>query len=449
MKRLLFSLTFTLLSGAMLAQTHWKAGTSRINITPEEPVWMGGYASRTHPADGTLSPIWIKALAIQDPRGERAVLVTSDLVGFPKDISDRVRTRLQKNYGLSKAQIILNASHTHSGPLLASNHTWIYPINPGQKEKVDQYIKKLEDNIDLLVKQALQSMEPAELHAQNGVTRFQVNRRNNVEAKLTEQSELKGPNDHAVPVIKVTDLKGKIKTILFGYACHPTVLGTYQWTADYPGFAQSEIEKLYPGVNAMFFQGAGGDQNPLPRRTEGLAKQYGKQLAAAVERVLEEPMEKLSPSLTSAYEEIDLRFAPPMSIEELTKLSQQHGSYVKLWAEDMIKKVQNKEKLATSYPYPVQSWKIGELPLISLGGEVTVEYAIKIKKLFGQKTFVMSYSNDVMAYIPSETILLEGGYEGQTSQMIGDMPGPWALDTEKTIMEAIKKSAKQTGIGPP
>jgi hypothetical protein len=76
--------------------------------------------------------------------------------------------------------------------------------------------------------------------------------------------------------LKITDLKGKLKSIVFGYSCHPTVLDGYNWSGDYPGFAQLNLEETYKGATAMFFQGGGADQNPMPRRTEPLARQYGK-----------------------------------------------------------------------------------------------------------------------------------------------------------------------------
>src|SRR5690606_20821963 len=138
------------------------------------------------------------------------------------------------------------------------------------------------------VLKAASKMEPVSLHAGMGVTRFQVNRRNNPAATLQKVTELKGPSDHAVSVIMAKRRNGKVKAILFSYACHPTVLAGLEWSGDYPGVAQIELEKTYPGAVAMFFQGAAGDQNPLPRRTVPLAVQYGKELAVAVERVLEE-----------------------------------------------------------------------------------------------------------------------------------------------------------------
>jgi neutral ceramidase len=138
-----------------------------------------------------------------------------------------------------------------------------------------------------------------------------VNRRKNREAELTHLTHLNGPNDYSVPVLKVEDMKGNIKAVVFGYACHPTVLDGYEWCGDYPGFAQIELEKLYPGATALFFQGAGADQNPLPRRSIPLARQYGKELAAAVERVIDEPMRELQPRLETAYSEISLEMETP------------------------------------------------------------------------------------------------------------------------------------------
>ena len=98
-------------------------------------------------------------------------------------------------------------------------------------------------------------MKPVRLFSGNGVTRFPVNRRNNHEATLNPQTELKGPNDYAVPVIQVVDQSGSIVAITFGYACHNTVLSGYQWSGDYAGYAQVELEKAFPGTTALFFQG--------------------------------------------------------------------------------------------------------------------------------------------------------------------------------------------------
>lgn len=455
MKNLLFLLLF--FPHLIFAQTAvvdknatgWKAGTSRIAITPKESLWMAGFASRTEPGKGKLHDLWIKALALEDHNGNKAVLVTADLLGLPKELSDKIRQEFEKQFGLTKAQIILNSSHTHSGPVLDNALFDIYPLDDTQRASVRQYSELLVGQMVTLVGEALDKLEPATVYAENGVARFQVNRRNNDASTLSSATELNGPSDAAVPVLKVMDKEDKLLAIAFGYACHPTVLGGYEWSGDYPGFAQIELEELYPGANALFFQGAGGDQNPLPRHTIPLAKQYGKELAAAVERVLSEDMRKLEPELSTAYSEVDLPLTPAPTIEEFEKYINSSTGYQQRWAKRLQGQLKEGQNLPTSHPYPVQVWKLGDQPIMTLGGELVVGYAIALKRIFGQHTFVMGYSNDVVSYIPTAKILREGGYEGATAQMVYGLPSTWGADSESLILGELVSLGKKTGITQP
>ncbi len=425
----------------------WKAGVSQVIITPQMPMPMAGFASRTHSSEGMLHDLWAKALVIEDANGKKAVMVSSDLLGFPKSVSDNIRAKLKTRFGLNKEQVLLNSSHTHSGPVLEGALSDIYALNARQIDDIKQYSISLENKIVELVGNGIKDMETAELYHQNGVTRFQVNRRNNSAVLLTQLSELQGPNDFAVPVIKVITPKGKIKAIAFGYSCHPTVLNGYQWSGDYPGFAQLELEKLYPGTTALFFQGAGADQNPLPRNTVPLARQYGKELTAAVERVLEEDMKKLPAHLTTTYSELDLALdtAPSeSSLENIIKTSA--VPYQKKWAERMLTDIKSGKKMRNSYPYPLQAWSVGGLPLVSLGGELVVEYGIKIKQMLGADALVFGYSNDVMTYIPSSTILKEGGYEGELAHSVYGLPSKWKVGVESNILSEVYRLAVQAGL---
>jgi hypothetical protein len=441
----LFFLVLTSVNAQNALTANWKAGSARVIITPQNPLWMAGYGSRNHVSEGVLTDLNAKALALEDINGNKVILITADLLGFPKNVSDRIRNGIESKYGLKRSQIILNGSHTHSGPVLAEALTDIYPFNEQQKADIKKYSDNLVEKLVNLAGKALKSMAPAQVYAQNGITRFQVNRRNNTEKLLTPFTELKGPNDYSVPVLKITDKAGKLKTVVFGYSCHATVLDIYKFSGDYPGFAQLEIEKMYPGVNAMFFQGAGADQNPMPRRKITLAKQYGKELAAAVDRVLNEDMKKLEPSISTAYSEIGLTFANLPTREDLTKAIDTLKGWEKNWAANQLNLLQNGKQM-TSYPYPVEVWKLGELPIMILGGELTVQYDLELKKLYGPDIFVMGYSNDDMAYIPSETILKEGGYEGESSQRVYGLPAKWNSDIQVKILGEMQKIAGEAGV---
>lgn len=429
-----------------VAGNGWKAGVAKTNITPENPIWLAGYARRTEPSQGTLHDIWVKALALEDALGHQAVLVTSDLLGLPKGMSDEIRYQLEKELGLKKGQVLLNSSHTHTGPVLQDALYDIYPLDAIELHKIEVYSNKLIGKIVDLVLRAFDALESAEIYSGNGTARFQVNRRNNNESALVVQSELSGPSDPAVPVLKITRPGGELLAVAFGYACHPTVLGINKWSGDYPGFAQLELENEHPGAMALFFQGAGGDQNPLPRHTIPLARQYGRTLAAAVDRVMEEDMQLLQPTLSTAYTEIELNMATPPSLQELTKDYETYSGYQKQWAGRMMEKSERGEAFQETYPYPMQVWKLGNQPIFGLGGELLVGYAIQLKKKFGNNIFVLGYSNDVMAYIPTEKVLLEGGYEGESSQMVYGLPAKWEPGIEDKILSGAEELAKSIGI---
>ncbi|GHB74830.1 neutral/alkaline non-lysosomal ceramidase N-terminal domain-containing protein [Persicitalea jodogahamensis] len=424
----------------------WKAGVARTIITPRESMWMAGFAARDRPSDGVLNELWAKALVLEDAQGQRAVLISTDLLGLPKTISDHIKESLQKKFGLTKAQVLLNSSHTHSGPVLEDALTDIYPLDDTQRAKITRYSRWLETQLVALVGQAIGNLDTASLSSANGVTRFQVNRRNNDANLLTQLTELKGPNDYAVPVIRVVDSKQNIKAIAFGYACHPTVLTGNDWSGDYVSFAQEELEKTYPNATALFFQGAGADQNPLPRRTIPLARQYGLELSAAVKRVVEEELMPLEPKLTAVYKEIDLTLADAPTDEKLNEMANSSVPYYQRWAKRMLAKKEKGEPFAKSSPYPIQVLRLGDQPIVALGGELLIEYAIKIKQMFGEQTFVFGYSNFVMGYIPSATVLREGGYEGETSQMVYGQPAPWHSSIETNILSSVQKVAERAGL---
>ena len=424
----------------------WKAGVAKTNITPENPIWMAGYGGRTEPSQGIIHDIWAKALALEDASGHQAVLVTSDLLGWPKGMSDEIKYQLKKELGLKKEQILLNSSHTHTGPVLLDALYDIYPLDAEELNKIKIYSNELIVKIVDLVRQAFDALEPAEIYSGNGTARFQVNRRNNNESALEEQSELMGPSDPAVPVLKITRPGGELLAIAFGYACHATVLSINKWSGDYPGFAQLQLEKEHPGAIALFFQGAGADQNPLPRRTIPLARQYGRTLAAAVDQVMEEDMQLLQPILTTAYAEIELNLDTPPTLQELTKDYEASSGYLKLWAGRMKEKAEKGEAFQETYPYPLQIWKLGNQSVFALGGELLVGYAIQLKKIFGSNIFVLGYSNDVMGYIPTEKVLLEGRYEGESSQMVYGLPSKWKSGIEDKIFSEIEVLAKSAGV---
>jgi hypothetical protein len=446
---------------AQETKPEWKAGAAKVNITPEKRMWMSGYGSRDKPAEGKLTELWAKALVVEDPAGKRGVLVTMDLVGISRDLAQTVRQELKKKHGLRREQIILSVSHTHTGPVVPSNLDVMFTQAMelfGEKHKdqaatqrkyVNDYGHFLEQKLIEVVDAAIKKLAPAKLTWSIGRATFAVNRRTNKETdvpKLREIGQLKGPVDHDVPVLCVRDPSDRIKAIVFGYACHATVLSFFQWSGDYPGFSQMVLEKNHPDAVALFWAGCGGDQNPLPRRTVALAQRYGKQLADAVQAELDRPMTPIDGNLATSYREIDLPFAELPTREQLAQDAASKKPYVAVRGRLLLEKMKEHGSLRGNYPYPVQVWRLGnDVRWVTLGGEVVVDYALRIKKEIGPgKTWVMGYANDVMAYVPSLRVLKEGGYEGGGAMIYYGLPTVWGPQIEDRIMAAVHDSVRKS-----
>lgn len=447
--RIVLILALAILSVASSSSAaSWKAGTARAVITPDTPVWLAGYGSK-RPPDGKIHDLWMKALALEDAEGRRAVLITSDFQGVPKGFSDQVFAGLKQRLGLERTQVMITFSHNHCGPRLGDDLVDYYPVEAEQVAVVDEYSRQMATRMIALVEEALGKLAPADLRFGSGRATFAVNRRNNREAEVpqlfAQGKPLAGPVDHDVPVLTVTRPDGKLEAILFGYACHPTTLSFTQWCGDYPGFAQIELEKKYPGATAMFVNTCGGDQNPLPRRSVELCQSYGHQLAVGAAAALDGPLKPIQPRLRTAFEYVDLPYLKVADREELHAALQGGNAIRARWAARMLGKLEAGEKFPTSYPYPTHAWQLGEeLLIVGMGAETVVDYALRFKREFGPGAWVFGYVDDMIAYIPSRRVWDEGGYEGGSNLYEYGRPAfRWSGDIEDRIAATVQKLVKQ------
>ena len=429
------------------AVSPWTAGAAAVNITPGQYMWMAGYGSRTAPASGKLTELWAKALVLQAADGNRGVIVTLDLVGIGRKLSDHVCAELEAAYDLKRNQVVICTSHTHSGPVVGRNlaplHYW--GVDQTQRDLIDQYAKQLVAKIVQVVGAAIENGQPCRLQWGSGHESFAVNRRNNPAGEVPRRratGTLAGPVDHDVPVLSVRDAEGNLKAVVFGYACHATTVSFQHWSGDYPGYAQIELQQRHPGCIAMFWAGCGADQNPLPRRTVALAQQYGRELADAVDEVLSAALPPLPAKLTTRYRDIEVPLSTLPDAEELQAdlpPDGEFGNYQQRWAKDLLLRIETEGPLKDHYSYPISVWSIGDqIDFVTLGGEVVVDYALRLKRRrYGNRTWVAGYSNDVMAYIPSLRVLKEGGYEGGGSNVYYGLPALWSDQIEETIVGAV------------
>ena len=431
------------LSGGVRADdTPWKAGVATVTITPGQSMWMAGYASRTKPSEGTLSELHAKALVIEDELGTRAVIVTTDLISIPKPLRDQVTTKLAAKHQLKPSAVFLNCSHTHCSPVVRDDleMSVMYSLEPEQRERVEKYFTELRDKIVGVIDAALADLQPAKLSYSHARCGFAMNRRLPSPTGFQNSPYPDGPVDHDVQVLRVETGDGKLKAIAFGYACHNTTTALLQFNADYAGFAQTEIEKAHPGATALFVMGCGGDQNPYPRGQIDWAITHGKSLATAVEAALLPAATPIRGPLKVDLTEVDLPFEPVKRDEINARLASKDG-YEQRRAKALLAELNQSGTVRATYPYPVQVLQFGgDLTLVTRGGEVVIDYALRLKRDLGPgPVWVAGYSNDVMAYIPSERVLKEGGYEGGGAMRYSNLPNPWKTGVEDRIVSAIRE----------
>jgi hypothetical protein len=408
-------------------------------ITPQESMWMAGYAARDKPSEGKVHDLHAKALALEDATGTRLVLVTLDLITVPRDLREWLETKVGQELSLPPEGLYLNASHTHCGPGLRLEKKPMYDVAEVYIRRSDDYADRLQGELFTLVKAALADLQPAELSFAQASADFAMNRRSNTGQGYQIAPNPNGPVDHDVPVLRVADAEGKLRAVLFGYACHNTTLSFNLFCGDYAGFAQADVEAAHPGATALFMIGCGGDQNPEPRRSLELARQHGKKLAMAVDAALGATQRPVHGPLRRVLEEIALPFDTAPTREELQQQAKSDNKYARLRAETLLKSLEADGKLPLTYPYLVHVVQFGgDLTMVGLAGEVVVDYSLRLKReLADNPLWVAGYTNDVFGYVPSARIVKEGGYEGGGSVLYTARTAPFPPTIEAMIVDKV------------
>lgn len=414
----------------------WQAGVARVVITPETAMWMSGYGGRDHAAEGKVHDLYARAAAIRDPNGNTAVFISTDLIGVPIKMVEVVAQAVERQHKIPRKSLMFTCSHTHCGPALDHKLSYMLDMKDADWAQVRAYQQSLNAKIIGLINEAIADLKPAVLTTGSGRCEFASNRRD---------PKGLGPFDHQVPVLKIASPEGKLRGLVFGYACHNTTLGFYDWCGDYAGFAQLDLEGRHEDIVAMFHTGCGADQNPLPRRKIELAEKYGRMLSNSVSEVLDDGgMKTVQGELKTAFANIPLEFERLPKRAELADALKSGNRFAQARAGNLLHELDTLGEVRKTYDFPVQVWLVGDgLTWVALGGEVVIDYQIRLKRELGEhSTWVTGYANDVMAYIPSERVLEEGGYEGDSSMIYYQLPSKWKAGLENQIVDECRRLAK-------
>ena len=443
-KRFIILFSFLLLDNISFSQQATSAdgtmevGVARVDITPEVPIRLAGYAARSKSETETvLQRLSAKAIAFGSDAQHPSVLITVDLVGIPWRITKRVGEQLAKKAGIDPSQFVICASHTHGGPEVGNllnilqsrgDHFSDSLLALNQLVHISQYTEQLIQKLEEVALAALKNRQPALVAWGQGQALFAANRRTKG-----------GPVDPALPMMRITNPDGTLKAVFVSYACHGTTLGGInEIHGDWIGEAQRMIEANHPGTIAMVALGCGGDANPEPRGTIEHVKLYGKEIADNVDKLLTAQLQPLTTPPVGSMKWIKLPFSKVPTVPELIQLSAENT--VKGYQARLeLDRVQRGQTIPEALDYPVQTWNFGnKLAMVNLAGEVVVDYSLRLKNELGaEHLWINAYSNDVPCYIASRRVLKEGGYEAETSMYWYNKPSPFSEEVEDIIVKAV------------
>jgi neutral ceramidase len=393
-----------------------KAGAAKIDITPDKPVNMSGYAARKGLSTGVHDPLSARAVAFE-VNGKRLVLISTDIIGFYEEVGGVIRQAIQAECNLQPSELFLCGIHTHAAPTPTLNRERAHANNV-------EYTEGLKPKLVEVARKALANMEPVKLGMGVGSCPIGGNRRelrvsNNGESSIVLGRNPYGTTDKEVLVVKVAKADGAPLAVMFDYATHGTSLGTANLTVsgDVPGLAEQFVEKILGSdVVAPIFVGASGNIDPWFR---------------VLPKINEEPGWIPEPVLLGTFlgEEVVSVYR---GIKQTSSADKIATNFVTLQLPAKPPEAGSKEKRQDSVPLNVTVARLGDVAFVGLGAEVFTEIGMAIKA--GSPcahTFVITHCNGSAGYLPIKEAYVQDGYEVKSSRF-----GPQAA--EIVVREAIR-----------
>jgi neutral ceramidase len=427
-----------------------RAAALSVNITPPIGLPIGGNVRDDNISRGVHDNLLCNIVLLQDNE-KRVCFLSLDLLGLHYDSCQMIKNRICKKTGLSPKNILVSTTHTHSGP----------DVIDFFKEEIDpaclKYVEDISEKVSDGVRQVFNQTDDIKMSfTKTSVSDLSFNRRlfmkNGTMVMNWEQPDEKdvlqeaGPIDPDLYVISMTDNNGKIKALLVNFTLHPAVLvgEDWLWSRDYIHYLDDSLKSQFGNdVVILFVNGAEGNINHInygdKKQGRGFreAERIGKKLGFYVIEAMKDlqTIENTRLICASAFVKFPLRKISEKerySAEELLRKSEGvitsllDGCPDEVYAAQIIKMSKKKELFVET---EIQVVKLSDdIAIITLPGEVFVEFGLKIKETSGYKnTLVFGLTNDCIGYIPTKAAFRQGGYEirtatsSQLDPMAGDM----------------------------
>jgi putative membrane-bound dehydrogenase-like protein len=423
----------------------WRIGFGKVDITPVQSVRLSGYASRNESNVGVADPLFARAMVLSpadsSPESNSVLLISIDSIGTTNSLTLQITDWLRTEYQIPRSQVAISSTHSHAAPHLEGGlqNLFTRPSDDAQTKATQEYSQVVVDKIREVVKLAMANRQVGKLSIGEDKATFAVNRRLLKEGKWSGFGvQPDGQVDHRVRAMRASAPDGKLLGCFFVYACHCTTLGGdfNQVSGDWAGLAAGQLEKLHPESVFIPVIGCGADQNPNPRNQY---EQHAMEMVDSVSRAIQKSNAQFIddfPITKFGY----VGLAPEQPTDEyLAKMSESSKPNEQRWSAEMKRIRKEMGRLPESYPMPIHTWQFGDqLTCVFLGGEVVVDYQFRIEKeLPTKQTWVVAYTDDVFAYVASEKMRSENGYEVDFSMIYYLQPGRWQSGTQSLITQRV------------
>ncbi|MEN6575489.1 MAG: neutral/alkaline non-lysosomal ceramidase N-terminal domain-containing protein [Phycisphaerales bacterium] len=414
-----------------------QAGVAVADITPPVGYRMCGYFNERL-STGVLNPLHAKALVLR--QGDtRAAMVFCDLIGLSAEVSKRAREQAEREIGIPADNILLAATHSHTGPLYSDalrDHLHEKAVAQHGKDPCEEvdYPSQLVSRIVDAIKEADAKVRPVQaevaaaqqqglsfnrrFHMKDGTVRF------NPGVLNPDIVRAAGPIDPGVGIVLFRDGQAALAGLV-NFALHLDTLGGTQYAADYPYYVEQTLrETLGKDFVLLFGNGTCGDINHIDvttqdrLKTETIGTTLGRTVAAALPQSKAVAKPRLA-VLRTAVEVPAQRFTPA-EIEQAKKDMDKIGtSDLSFLDQVRAYKIVDIQSRGTTIPLEVQVFRISdEVAVVGLPGEVFADIGLAIKKASPFPiTLVIELCQDSVAYVPTRKAFAEGSYETVNSRI--------------------------------
>lgn len=439
---ILIALVVTAASGSLHAADPLRVGLATVDITPPAGYRMSGYFSERFNT-ATHDPLLAKAMVLE--QGDtRAAIVCCDLIGISKAVSSEARQKASQATGIPAANIVITATHSHTGPLYAGAMRNYFHRRAVEQHGSDPHeeveyggmlVAKLVECIEQAQRNAAESKLSAgsteqlglsfnrRFHMRDGTVRFNPGLQN------PDIVRVAGPIDPEVGLLLVSNSDGKPVASLSAFALHLDTVGGTEYSADYPYYIAETLQQRFGAeFLSLFAAGTCGDINHIdvsqPARlksregTQMIGTTLGKTIAAALPKLdsqetalaarrtlVKVPLQQYDAERTAAAR------------ADMAKIGTREMSFLE--QVETYKIVALAELKSETLDLEVQAFRLsGDAAIVTLPGEVFVELGLAIKQASPFKTtLVIELANDTPGYIPTQKAFAEGSYETVNSRI--------------------------------